>query len=248
MKFKKISVIVLTIVSTFSMSVAPTFAGRAETRVVVRVNPNTSSKTADKKPSSKRNSTKKLGHRIYFCINCGGRVDSKNKPCHNKTCVLSPKNGASKDKKNSTDNIRGCYLSEIESQKEKFPACKECGSHDVKLIFEPCGYSIWCYGEQCRRITERLKFPTVPEAPKPVVVTSPQPVVDSSDFSVDFFDDCGFITGLDYDEGSKFLRNVKLCNFITPVQEDIEHCIYSIDTTVEDKPRIVKRSLPSKHV
>ena len=74
MKFKKINSIILTVVSIFSMSAVPTFAGRTSQHSGSRINQKTSSKIGDKKPSPQRNISKKSHNKICFCISCGCHV------------------------------------------------------------------------------------------------------------------------------------------------------------------------------
>ncbi len=233
MNFKKVSLISLAVLNIFSMSGTLAFAANTKHHRGGNFRGKIQSKIRNKKSSIKKEERK-----VCFCKVCGGRVASTGKRCRNKTCFLS------NDNEHYINNIKTCYLSEIEKEKKEFPKCKICETHDVKLMFGSHGYAIHCYGK-CRRITDHVIFvASEGQNPVSVISSSTTPVFNVSKSAIKFSDEYdGFITGLDCKEDLKFFEGVRFAEFISSVSENSEDCIYYLDTTIEDKPRVVKRFL-----
>ena len=218
------------------MSVSPAFAGNTQGNMGGNSKKRTQSKTKDKKPSAE-----KFERKVPFCTwSRVGHVVSNHNQGIDKSCVLPLiTDNYLKNIEYSTNNVKCGYLSDRE---QKFPVCKICGSHDVKLIFNSHGYTTWCYGK-CHSITDRACYSALPvQSPASAISYSTAPVFNVSKSAIKFSDEYdGFITGLDCKEDLKFFEGVRFAEFTSSVSENSEDCIYYLDTTIEDKPRVVKR-------
>ncbi len=186
MKFKKINLISLSVLSIFSISVSSVFAGRTGLLAKNKANRVSSSVTNGKKPSVEKGMPQKNDPRIYFCFSCGRHLNSARERCTTAKCVAQPISGIPTNELFTVMLLKSCLESDIEEAKKEFPSCPVCKSHDIKLMMSGKGGSRieFCYKccDRARRalpsrpVIFRSAFKPVPRTEEPdsnAVQTSP---------------------------------------------------------------------------